>query len=430
MPSRHGMLHGGVHRNCTSITSTQLTTPHLDNPTKHIKAPYLTTTMPWSLSNLIKTKSKDASPKLETATYTYTPLSLSPPSIRLAIISPGPPSSLISVTLLPVPLFTSPPPNYEALSYTWGPPTPKRTILLHNLTIHVTPSLETALKRLRYSDRERTVWIDALCINQQDAEEKTSQVRMMRDVYERAARVVVWLGPSDADSFLCINFLQSVAAMTFATRQTEEEWLVGFMNDPSNDSTWHSLFNFTRREYWRRMWIVQEIVTASSLIVYCGLDEISWDELLRFMYLVYNNPGALAKHKRPEMTTRFLNVCDGLLPANLNNMKNATSRHGALWVNLSFFRWYKSTDPRDKLFAILGISDIEVESREDLCSRIDYNLSFKEVSIESVKLCAKYAYQGYGPLTAICLSTPWEGENRKELPSWVPDWTYCKFIEP
>lgn len=170
------------------------------------------------------------------------------------------------------------------------------------------------------------------------------------------------------------------------------------------------------------MWIVQEIVTAKNISVYCGPDELTWDEVLTFMYLVYRNLGALSKHRRPEMVTRFMNVCDGLLPANLNNMKNTEGRHGSLWANLSFFRYYRCTDERDKVFSILGISSVEGETRESLCGRIDYEMDMKEVFIESVRLCGKYSGQGYGPLTLICLSTPWAGNT--SLPSWVPDWTY------
>ncbi|PVH77281.1 heterokaryon incompatibility, partial [Cadophora sp. DSE1049] len=158
-------------------------------------------------------------------------------------------------------------PPYEALSYTWGPPTPKSHIQLHGLTIAVTPSLSVALRRLRLPDCERIVWIDALCIDQSSVSEKTSQVRMMRDIYDRASRVVVWLGPSDSTSKICVEFLRSVAQMRFPSRQAEEDWLVGFMNDPSNDGVWKALFDFTRREYWRRMWIVQEIVSAKKLVV-------------------------------------------------------------------------------------------------------------------------------------------------------------------
>ncbi|KAG4433968.1 hypothetical protein IFR05_010548 [Cadophora sp. M221] len=379
--------------------------------------------MPWNLLKSLKDKSKiKAKPEPPTPTYQYIPLDPTTPSIRLAHISPGPPSSPLSITLHPVPLFTTPPPTYEALSYTWGPPTPKSHIQLHGLTVPVTPSLSIALEHLRLPDRERIVWIDALCINQSSTPEKTSQVRMMRDIYALSSRVVVWLGPADNTSKTCVDFLKQVSLQPFANQEAEETWLVNFMNDPSNDVIWKSIFDFTRREYWRRMWIVQEIVTARNISVYCGPHELSWDEVLKFMYLVYRNLGALSKHRRPEMVTRFMNVCDGLLPANLNNMKNTEGRHGSLWANLSFFRYYRSTDERDKVFSVLGISSVEGETRESLCGRIDYEMGVKEVFIESVRLCGKYVGQGYGPLTVICLSTPWAGNA--SLPSWVPDWTY------
>ncbi|KAH7336557.1 heterokaryon incompatibility protein-domain-containing protein [Rhexocercosporidium sp. MPI-PUGE-AT-0058] len=379
--------------------------------------------MPWNILKSLKDKSK-IKPESEppAPTYQYSCLDPTTPSIRLAHISPGPPSSPISITLHQVPLFTTPPPTYEALSYTWGPPTPKAHIQLHGLTFPVTPSLSIALYRLRLPDRERIVWIDALCINQTSVPEKTSQVRMMRDIYALSSRVIVWLGPADSTSKTCVDFLKQISLQTFINREAEEEWLVNFMNNSSNDGIWKSLFDFTRRDYWRRMWIVQEIVTGKNISVYCGADELTWDEVLKFMYLVYHNLGALSKHRRPDMVSRFMNVCDGLFPANLNNIKNTEGQHRSLWVNLSFFRYYKCTDERDKIFSILGILSVEGETREGLCRRINYEMDKKEVFIESVRLCGKYVGQGYGPLTVICLSTPWVGDG--SLPSWVPDWTY------
>lgn len=172
--------------------------------------------MAWNILKSLKDKSKiKANPEPPTPTYQYTPLNPTTPSIRLAYISPGPPSAPLSITLHPVPLLTTPPPTYEALSYTWGPPTPKSHIQLHGRIVDVTPSLSIALQRLRLPDRERIVWIDALCIDQSSVPEKTSQVRMMRDIYALASRVVVCLGPSDSTSKTCVEFLKQVSLQTF-----------------------------------------------------------------------------------------------------------------------------------------------------------------------------------------------------------------------
>lgn len=89
-------------------------------------------------------------------------------------------------------------PNYIALSYTWGDDTVKKPIRVNDGMFNVTSNLEIALRYLRKSRSfpilSERLWIDAICINQQDVEERNSQVRRMREVYRRASRVLIWLG--------------------------------------------------------------------------------------------------------------------------------------------------------------------------------------------------------------------------------------------
>jgi hypothetical protein len=85
--------------------------------------------------------------------------------------------------------------GFEALSYTWGDPETTSPITLHGKPHHITKNLEVALRHLRYPERERTLWVDALCINQSDFLEENQQVLQMKDIYGGGAqRVVVWLG--------------------------------------------------------------------------------------------------------------------------------------------------------------------------------------------------------------------------------------------
>jgi len=88
-------------------------------------------------------------------------------------------------------------PPYEALSYVWGPfnsPDDPDLIQLNDCGFEVTTNLWRALYALRHETKDRVLWIDAICINQGDLEERSSQVQLMRDVYRKARSVVVWLG--------------------------------------------------------------------------------------------------------------------------------------------------------------------------------------------------------------------------------------------
>jgi hypothetical protein len=89
-------------------------------------------------------------------------------------------------------------PTYEALSYTWGILETLKRIYINHFLFEVTPNLFDALYRLRLPNRRRTLWIDAICINQEDNVEKSTQLPLMRGIYPNASSVVVWIGQADA----------------------------------------------------------------------------------------------------------------------------------------------------------------------------------------------------------------------------------------
>lgn len=91
-------------------------------------------------------------------------------------------------------------PKYEALSYTWGDETAKKRISINGKEFEVGRNLYDALKHIRSANRDRVLWIDAICINQANVPEKNQQIRMMPFTYSRASQVLVWLGlPSGVD---------------------------------------------------------------------------------------------------------------------------------------------------------------------------------------------------------------------------------------
>ena len=85
-------------------------------------------------------------------------------------------------------------PKYEALSYVWGSPQNGCYVECHGSKLHITANAEAALRRLRYRCCPRTLWIDAICINQTSIPEKNTQLRLMADIYRKARRVIIWLG--------------------------------------------------------------------------------------------------------------------------------------------------------------------------------------------------------------------------------------------
>jgi hypothetical protein len=135
--------------------------------------------------------------------FIYSPL-VTERSIRLLRILPGLDEEVIrcelqAATLSPPSVEQQPP--FEALSYVWGPPDPPQNIICNGVVKTVTPNLASALRRIRASEEfvRRAFWIDALCINQDDLDERNQQVLLMRELYARADNVIVHLG-EDGDS--------------------------------------------------------------------------------------------------------------------------------------------------------------------------------------------------------------------------------------
>ncbi|KAJ2896259.1 hypothetical protein MKZ38_005713 [Zalerion maritima] len=162
--------------------------------------------------------------------------------------------------------------KYEALSWRWGSLDPPYAIMISQgrktYKKKITRDLALSLKYLRYPDKDRILWIDAICINQEDDDEKNHQVQMMARIYTRAEQVCVWLGEDDRDSTLAINFIKK-EIMTLENFDT-------ICSDSRNKQKWMALLMLMQRPWFSRRWVVQEIALAQKATLYCGLDSINW----------------------------------------------------------------------------------------------------------------------------------------------------------
>ncbi|KAI8272736.1 hypothetical protein K4K60_011910 [Colletotrichum sp. SAR11_57] len=187
---------------------------------------------------------------------------------------------------------------YEAVSYHWGSNTKTPFKVLVNdenadsstplSVIPLTASLHTLLRQIAYTDRDRVVWVDAICINQvrsADNVEKGAQIRMMPDIYGIAARVLVYLGPAANNSDLAIAFLEHMSDFAdyldevLTTANFAAALAAGFAMPPPDAPDWPALRAFLRRSWFRRVWVIQEFVNATELTVMCGAREIDWRRL-------------------------------------------------------------------------------------------------------------------------------------------------------
>ena len=164
--------------------------------------------------------------------------------------------------------------KYEALSWCWGTEDPIYAIQIEyrgtTYKKKVTRELALALKYLRLPDKERTLWIDAICINQDDHNERNHQVQMMSRIYTRAKEVAIWLGEDNHDSTMAINFIHEeiIKLQNFDA----------LCSDKMYSDKWRALMMLMQRDWFSRRWVVQEIALASDARIYCGPDSISWNE--------------------------------------------------------------------------------------------------------------------------------------------------------
>ncbi|KLU83145.1 hypothetical protein MAPG_02210 [Magnaporthiopsis poae ATCC 64411] len=371
----------------------------------------------------------------------YQTLDTSVHEIRLLRILPGQPSDEIEAQIVVTALDNQPEP-YEALSYVWGHTSdPPNQINVDGVPRNVTSNLHRALRRVRRVDQLRLFWVDAICINQSDISERNHQVRLMRQVYAGATRVIAWLGdhddatrlPEDAKaeqhnpSFHDGSALaKGIAAIELLTSSNDIHW-----DDERVDiaATVHIPY-WLRSPWWFRVWTVQEAAVAQSLVYMMGKAEIpggKFASLLRsFDYHVTRRRccqlGSLEHNI--DLSGRVGYSFQGIksLHELSRRLKEQKTAGGALGLSISsscaLFRPRDATDPRDKVYAFIGLS------RGLQTSWVDYSLSVESTYEAAARECILsvkrldvlfYCYFWYPSLH-------WPREFL-ELPSWVPDWT-------
>ena len=325
--------------------------------------------------------------------YAYTDLT-NPDDIRLIELHPGKDNEEIHCSILRRGLETSP--SYEALSYTWGSNRLEKTIYCSDSSNTYEPLLVTsncyaALRRLRWSHISRLLWIDAICINQIDRE-RNVQVALMPRIYQRASQVVIHLG-EDADA----------SQLVMEIARTKEWWGQEEPRlKPDETSTlqpWERAIvrAFISRPWFSRVWILQEVFMAREAVVLCGDQEVSWKRFVGVFHLagweIIGSSNMVSIHY-------------------VMNMDPWVKRKLPLLAVLQRARFYQSSDPRDKIFAVAGMSQSSLEA----CLVPNYGKTTAEVYTE----VAKFLLED----TGLMFLSDVQGRPRlPNLPSWVPDWS-------
>ncbi|KAL8911667.1 MAG: hypothetical protein Q9171_003194 [Xanthocarpia ochracea] len=331
---------------------------------------------------------------------------------------------------------------YEALSYVWGNEPATCQIQLDDRQFAIRPNLEWALrvlgKPLVKPQLQKLLWIDAICINQTDSAEKNQQVQMMQLIYRQAQGLIIWMNSSgmtgdhrrrhtDAD---IANGLKVFARAHRAGRDTM--WLARFLEDPCSrkkfvdispkrlfrstgnvDSAkrggfWSDLVKFFDQDWWRRVWVRQEIAMSQRATVYCGESVIDWEVVAAVSHWVKLFTTDLDEKTREMGGKHRSGACSG---EDMQYFRQTLQRKGYLDFQqmLVHARDCEATNPRDKVFAILGM----VRHHGDM--PVDYNLTPAEVAKLAFR---KLAILNHGLDALIFSQNP---ECKEEIPSWAPN---------
>lgn len=185
---------------------------------------------------------------------------------------------------------------FEAVSYTWGSPHRVSSIHIQGAAGQpgLTANLTEALPYLTQHSNTKRLWIDQLCINQADNTEKAVQVGLMSEIYKKATRVIVWLGPEDESSRLCKQWLEGIEKLiptmklakriTIGSPEYDPDWRFMMLRDtffsPNTDAIWAAAIGkFWGRTWFQRGWIVQEFMLATGLLCLTGNLQFSLQDL-------------------------------------------------------------------------------------------------------------------------------------------------------
>jgi hypothetical protein len=365
----------------------------------------------------------------QTPTFKYEPLDASKHEIRLLQLSSsnsrwGKALKIVG-HLLTVPLDQAPP--FECLSYTWAGPgidvkstsaLADQTISINSCVAKIKVNLHQALARLMHPDTIRILWADALCIDQNNHVELGDQVAKMGAIYTAASQVIVWLGEPSEPACLAFSLLDDLWRNVH-----DDEAIRIILRSLDTIPALNSLTELFARDYWSRVWVIQEVHFARKITAQCGEYSMPWNQMIAVQNALIDRfldtldearqpiwaPPEFSKH-----LWHLRHVVEFRGPKSLlfdRSESAAISRQINLFEGLMMHRLKKATDPRDKIYAMVGLTTAARDSQ----FVIDYKIPAEQVFINTVD----YLLRKYESLDIILIHT--RSPTHLSLPTWVPD---------
>lgn len=291
--------------------------------------------------------------------------------------------------------------DYEAVSYTWADQTGNSSlsekIWISGKPLPITPNCAAVLRRFRRANARRILFIDAICIHQSNIQERNTQVLLMKDIYSKASRVVIYAGESSDHSDKLLDYLSNMAI-------SSPNSAMSYGGGPQGYQLVADLQAFLSRPWFHRIWILQEVLLAKRAILVAGDKSVNW--------------WALSPMRLQELSLKPA-LKDGLVPGIYRWTQSHVEAFDVLQA-LHAGRNCLSTDPRDKLYALLGL--VDNVTRETVTP--NYEWPTEEVFI----YIAMYTILRRNALDVVAYAG---GEQLvSNLPSWCPDWSAQSYTEP
>ena len=371
-------------------------------------------------------------------------------------------------------VVTKKPSNFVAMSYTWGPAEPTAEIVVDGNRAQVRANLEAGLRRFRDMDYFRLggkIWIDALCINQQDQAEIEKQVQMMASIYRHAGNVIVWLGPDTPESDQAISYLEKLG------REYRAEYAEAMdAADPVTANTWRTmarvrmetaydkaremlgngeelyglagpLYDFFDRPYWRRLWIIQELCAGRpGMPIVCGnrvtqwryirdavllltsaldiMDETMWERLRDRRTPLEHSLLHVAQIAQLEIVGHRRTLASApteQLPLVVPTLfEDGPLLGGPMRRAVSLALQSGCSVPHDRIYGLLNIPGLP-----DLGIKVEYSKPLRDVFTEFSAACVKHRSLDFFGLVdgEYMLPVDENGNPQKgDKPSWVPNY--------
>jgi Heterokaryon incompatibility protein (HET) len=365
--------------------------------------------------------------------------------IRLLRFIEGNPEC-ISITLHAFPLEQLP--DYEALSYTWGKATDSDNdedngpnifyeILVDSKPFSITENLFDGLTELS-KEAMGYLWVDALCIDQTNMEERASQVRLMGDIYSSASLVIIWLGKA-IDAVDAVIWLQErylpLAEEGHSPAEAINYELLGALNITTDK--WVELWDlydkfFTAYSWFSRAWVVQEFLLSQNNVIRCGQKTLD-STILRRLSQQGLDSGNLSTsvpvkfHSISELRTELINGVpseDFLTGISLSAGAKTAEEQWCFWILflVDTIRPRNTTCSHDKIYAIFGLALKSIPPSWDHGNFLDVN--YEQSAEDTFSSFATVLLENLPTLTILSYVSTSSGDEPKQpraLPSWCPD---------